>query len=576
MDNNIAKKRKSRFSIKAKIILLVILAGAFTSGIISFSLVHRVKSTISSVVGQDAIAVAKLIAGELDGDVVARLDPGDEATSNYKKTMETLNNALASSDEIETIYVVGYREGTPVYVASPEYDVIGTPVEDAWKNEADTALASEEYATGKLDKVDGVYVTTVYVSVHNTNGESVAAVGIDYDAQAILDSEKEMYFWIIVSLIVAMVVVVILAVIVANGISKGLKTVNGKILDLVNSNGDLTKEIEITSNDEVSDITESINGLLGFIRQIITNISGSSRTLADSIDNSQKITTDTVDKIQSVSGTISSMSDSMSLTSDTLEGVKGSAENVLALVSEMSKSVNRMSDYAEEMNERAKKVSDHADDAVKDAEDSSERMAETMNLRIEEAGQVDSIKTLTDRILAISEETNLLSLNASIEAARAGESGRGFAVVAGQIGLLAETSAQTATEIQEISQKVIDSVQGLVEESERMIKYIRENTIGGYRTLKDTGDHYSEDAMRISELMNDTVEKFKQIEQSMHEMTGSVDSVTDLVERNVMDIEDVVSSARDMNDNMKKNMDAVNENASIVSKLDGEVSKFRI
>lgn len=115
-----------------------------------------------------------------------------------------------------------------------------------------------------------------------------------------------------------------------------------------------------------------------------------------------------------------------------------------------------------------------------------------------------------------------------------------------------------------------------MEESERMIKYIRENTIGGYRTLKDTGDHYSEDAMRISELMNDTVEKFKQIEQSMHEMTGSVDSVTDLVERNVMDIEDVVSSARDMNDNMKKNMDAVNENASIVSKLDGEVSKFRI
>ncbi len=91
---------------------------------------------------------------------------------------------------------------------------------------------------------------------------------------------------------------------------------------------------------------------------------------------------------------------------------------------------------------------------------------------IEKSKSVEKINVLSEAILKITEQTNLLALNAAIEAARAGEAGKGFSVVAEEIRKLAEESNNTANEIQEITKIVVNAVENLANNSNKILTFI--------------------------------------------------------------------------------------------------------
>ena len=189
---------------------------------------------------------------------------------------------------------------------------------------------------------------------------------------------------------------------------------------------------------------------------------------------------------------------------------------------------------------------------------------------------MENISSLTQTILEIASQTNLLSLNASIEAARAGEHGKGFAVVAEEISGLATNSADTAKKIQVISDEVITNVHELAEEATRMVDFVREKTIGGYQQLMDTGVQYQEDAARVSDMLRSVEEASRNIEASMNSVSTAMDDVSTAVDESARGVGDVANAVSDMSDNMKQNKQVVNENAEIAQQLDGEVNKFKI
>ncbi len=139
---------------------------------------------------------------------------------------------------------------------------------------------------------------------------------------------------------------------------------------------------------------------------------------------------------------------------------------------------------------------------------------------------MERINVLSDAILEIASQTNLLALNAAIEAAQAGDSGSGFAVVAEEIRKLAENSKETATEIQSVTQQVLESVHHLSVSSEQVLSFLDEKVSKDYDMLVETGKQYNADARMIDEMVTEFSATSQQLYSSVQSIMRAINHVS--------------------------------------------------
>nr|WP_297762805.1 methyl-accepting chemotaxis protein [uncultured Butyrivibrio sp.] len=571
------KNRGMRFSIKAKIMLGSILLNIITCAVMGVSIYGFVQSSYVESEAANTLAITQIAANQLNGNLLGLLEAGSDDSYANTVMLEDMGKVVSSAN-VSSIYTVGERGGSLVYLSRPASDgvSIGSAVEDEYRDGMMRALNSTGYVSTDIKKTPaGVNYITAYAPVFNKAGEVVGILGIDYIVDELVASlnaivRTTVLIGVIISLLSAVV-----AIILANGISRGLKKVDDKIDDLVSNNGDLTQKIEVKGNDEVSDIADSINRLLEYIREVVSSIYTSSTSLSGSVDTALTTTIKTNDQLDGVSATMEEMSAAMEETSASLQQVQNSTSKIKDDVQGMYASVREGTDYASNMEQRAMEMRRNAEEETESAKAAADDMTNSLNEKIEKSKAVEGISNLTQTILDIASQTNLLSLNASIEAARAGEHGKGFAVVAGEISSLATNSADTAKKIQTISQEVIGTVRELADEATKMVDFVREKTVGGYVQLMDTGLQYQEDAQKISEMLKNVEKASHNIEGSMNVVSEAMSDVSTAVDESARGISDVAGAVAEMSDNMKQNKDVVNENANIAQQLDDEVNKFK-
>ena len=176
-----------------------------------------------------------------------------------------------------------------------------------------------------------------------------------------------------------------------------------------------------------------------------------------------------------ISAAMEELSSSMEEVAATSSNVNNNAGTVGDEVKELAEASKALSAYAEEMKKRAASIEKEAETNKNDASNVVEGILSSLRKAVENSKSVERVGGLTEEILSISAQTNLLVLNASIEAARAGEAGKGFAVVADEIRELADSSRKTAGNIQNINNMVIAAVNELVRNSDEIIKYLQES-----------------------------------------------------------------------------------------------------
>ena len=346
-----------------------------------------------------------------------------------------------------------------------------------------------------------------------------------------------------------------LALWISSSLTRPIVNVTEMLKEIAQGEGDLTRSLKVSTNDEVGELATWFNQFISNMRRIVSNISGTTARVNQSSDALLKIAGDLAANARETSS-----KSNMVVAAAEETGVN--IASVASSVTEATSSINVVAGAAEEMSATINEIAKNSETARAISENA---VSTAMNASMKMNALGDAAKDIskvTEAINEISEQTNLLALNATIEAARAGEAGKGFAVVANEIKELAR---QTAGATQDIKARV-EGIQRTTGETVTEIDLVS-------KVISDIDAIISTIAAAIEEQTAATKEIAGNVGRAFHEL--------ETVSRNVVQGAEVVQSiAKDIgmvneaSVKMSSDSQGVNDSSVELKKMGDELRKI--
>lgn len=349
--------------------------------------------------------------------------------------------------------------------------------------------------------------------------------------------------------------------VVAGAIDK-LKNLNLKTDQQIVSYAKRSDEIGLISEALVS-LTETFHGIINTLVQCADSLSGSSENMA--------ITSkELLDSIEDGAATTEELSASIINTNESINVMTDEIKKITAMMNEIDSSVKESKTKSAALIETAEQMSQMVDDTLAANERKIQVTKVEIDQAIENLSALEKINEMANQILDITDQTNLLSLNASIEAARAGELGKGFAVVAGEIGKLADGSAKTAADIQAICSDANSSIEQVKKCFEEVIRFLEGDVSGKFADFSVIAQNYEAAVEEIESAIGNIGSTTQKFVQSVNSISGHVSIVSEASSNNEIGVENIV----DKNNLTTRTADDITRAAETNRAEAGEIQKI--
>ena len=456
--------------------------------------------TIAAATGEQVVSLGKAI--KLHGDTVVM--GADIKLTSIIENLKNIN--LSGNGEI----LVVSKNGN-IFVNTNE-KLINQPV-------------SKIGITSSMLNNNGLSIETInnneyHIYVEEIKGTDLKTV-IKIESESLMTGINKRAFY---QLIIGLVVVILgsgLMFLLVNKLLNPLNEVTKALEEISKGDGDLTKNLDIKSKDEIGKLSESFNEFVKSQRILISQVKEQAETLKGFAEKSSLTTNEATDIIN--------------LQQQEIEMVATAINEMATATLEIARNAEDAAGSAQSSNQSAEIGMEIVDTSIKSINGLSKEIEETADVVNTLNNHVKEISGILVAIQDIADQTNLLALNAAIEAARAGDAGRGFAVVADEVRVLSQKTHNSTKEIQD----TIETFENIVSQATTLMN----SSASKAKETVENSDQLSEAFNQINVSIQMISDMTTQIATAVEEQTTVTEEVSENISRIKCVSEDLTTSS---------------------------------